>query len=66
MGLDWKFRAAIKIGDTIRVQAAVAELKPTPRLGGGIVTFDVQLLNQRDEVTQRGTWSMLVKSQPTG
>jgi len=66
MGLDWKFRAAIKIGDTIRVQAAVAELKATPRLGGGIVTFDVQLLNQRDEVTQRGTWSMLVKSQPTG
>jgi len=66
MGLDWKFRAAIKIGDTIRVHAEVAELKATPRLGGGIVTFNVQLLNQRDEVTQRGTWSMLVKSQPTG
>ncbi|PKO22390.1 MAG: dehydratase [Chloroflexi bacterium HGW-Chloroflexi-1] len=66
MGLDWKFRAAIKIGDTIRVHAEVAELKLVPRLGGGIVTFDVQVLNQRDEVTQRGTWSMLVKSKATG
>jgi acyl dehydratase len=62
MGLDWKFRGPIKIGDTIHVKATVAETKAMPRLGGGIVTFNVELLNQRDEVTQRGTWSMLVKS----
>jgi acyl dehydratase len=62
MGLDWKFRGPIKIGDTIHVEATVAETKAMPRLGGGIVTFNVELLNQRDEVTQRGTWSMLVKS----
>jgi hypothetical protein len=42
----------------------VAQLKPMPRLGGGIVTFNVELLNQRDEATQRGTWSVLVKSKP--
>jgi len=64
MGLEWKFRAPIKIGDTIRVRAEVAQLKPMPRLGGGIVTFNVELLNQRDEVTQRGTWSLLIKSKP--
>jgi acyl dehydratase len=64
MGLDWKFRAPIKIGDTIHVRAEVAELKPMPRLGGGMVTFNVQVLNQRDEVTQRGTWSMLIKARP--
>ncbi len=63
MGLNWQFRAAVKIGDTIRVQAAVSELKPMPRLGGGYVTFKVQILNQEDKVVQRGEWVMLIKSQ---
>jgi len=64
MGLDWKFRAPIKIGDTIRVHAEIAEKKATPRLGGGIITFNVEVLNQRNEITQKGTWSMLVKTKP--
>lgn len=64
MGLDWKFRAAIKIGDTIRVRAEVAEKKAVPRLGGGIVTFNVEVLNQRGETTQKGTWTMLMKLRP--
>jgi acyl dehydratase len=66
MGLDWKFRAPIKIGDTIHMQAQIAEKKPMPRLGGGLVTLNVEVLNQRGEVTQKGTWSMLMKLQPAG
>lgn len=62
MGLDWQFRAAVKIGDTIRVRATVSELKPMPRLGGGYVSLKVQVLNQDDKVVQRGTWTVLVKS----
>ncbi len=62
MGLNWQFRAAVKIGDTIRVQATVSELKPMPRLGGGYVTFKVQILNQEDKVVQRGEWVMLIKN----
>jgi 3-hydroxybutyryl-CoA dehydratase len=64
MGLDWKFRGAIKIGDTIHVRAEIAEKKAVPRLGGGLVTFNVEVLNQRNEVAQRGTWTMLVKLKP--
>ena len=64
MGVDWKFRAPIKIGDTIHMRAQVTELKAMARLGGGLVTFNVEVPNQRGEVTQRGTWSMLVKSKP--
>ncbi|OGO40184.1 MAG: dehydratase [Chloroflexi bacterium RBG_16_57_9] len=60
--LEWKFSAPIFLGDTIAVQVRVAETKPVPRLGGGSVTFDVALVNQRGETVQRGTWSMLVKS----
>lgn len=62
MGLEWQFRAAVKIGDTIRVHATVSEMKPMPRLGGGYVTFKVQILNQEDKAAQRGTWTILVKS----
>lgn len=64
MGLDWKFRGPIKIGDTIRLRAEIAEKKPMSRLGGGLVTFNVEVLNQRDEVCQKGTWTMLVKLKP--
>ncbi|HHN94397.1 MAG TPA: dehydratase [Anaerolineae bacterium] len=63
-GLEWKFRAPIKIGDTIRVRAEVKKKKAMPRLGGGFVVFDVVILNQRDEVTQKGTWTMLIKGRP--
>jgi 3-hydroxybutyryl-CoA dehydratase len=62
--LEWKYGVPIKIGDTIHVRAEVAEKKAFPRLGGGAVTFNVEVLNQRDEITQRGTWTMLVKLLP--
>jgi 3-hydroxybutyryl-CoA dehydratase len=65
MGIDWKFRGAIKIGDTIHVQAQIAEKKAMPRLGGGLVTMNVEVLNQRGETTQKGTWTMLMKLKPT-
>ncbi len=65
MGLDWKFRAPIKIGDTIHMHAQITEKKPMPRLGGGLITLNVEVLNQRGEVTQKGTWSMLMKLKPT-
>ena len=66
MGLDWKFRAPIKIGDTIHMRAQIAEKKPMPRLGGGLITLNVEVLNQRGETTQKGTWSMLMKMKPAG
>jgi acyl dehydratase len=64
MGLDWEFRAAVKIGDTIHARASVAGMKPMPRLGGGYVTFSLQVLNQEGKVVQRGTWKLLIKSKP--
>lgn len=63
-GVDWKFSAPVKIGDTIHVRAEVAETKPAARLGGGMVTFNVEVLNQAGQATQKGTWTMLIKSRP--
>ena len=62
--LDWKFSLPIRIGDTVHMRAEVAEKKAVPRLGGGVITLNVELLNQRNEITQRGAWKMLVKSMP--
>ena len=42
--------------------ATVSETRPLPRLGGGQVTFQVEVLNQQDQVVQRGSWRILVKS----
>lgn len=64
-GLEWKFSAPIKIGDTIRARFEVMEKKPMPRLGGGLISFKVTILNQRDETVQVGTWEIIVKSQPS-
>jgi len=62
--LTWKFSLPIFIGDTIHTTATVAELKAMQRLGGGSVTFDVQVINQKDKVVQRGKWVLLIAGQP--
>jgi acyl dehydratase len=62
--LTWKFSLPIYIGDVIKAGATVTDLRPLPRLGGGAVTFDVEVLNQRGERVQSGQWMVLVASKP--
>ena len=60
--LTWKFSQPVFLGDTVRFKARCKELKAMPRLGGGLVIFDVWMLNQEDTVVQRGEWQVLVAS----
>jgi acyl dehydratase len=60
--LTWKFSQPVFLGDTVRLKARCKELKAMPRLGGGLVIFDVWVLNQEDNTVQRGEWHMLVAS----
>lgn len=62
--LAWKFSLPTMIGDTVRARIEILGTKLLPRLGGGNVTMKVSVLNQRDEVVQKGQWQMLVKSRP--
>lgn len=62
-GLDWKFRGPIKIGDTIHVVAEVARTRPAGDKGGFVV-FNITVKNQRDEIVQRGEWTIVVKGRP--
>jgi len=62
ISLEWKFKAPVKIGDTVYLVAQVKQTKAMKALGGGFVIFDARVLNQREEVVQEGTWTVLVKS----
>jgi 3-hydroxybutyryl-CoA dehydratase len=62
-GLDWKFRKPVYIGDTVRLRVTVGEKKPMPRVGGGVVNFKLEVLNQDGVVCQKGNWDILCKSQ---
>lgn len=61
-GLEWKFRAPIRIGDTIRVEIEVAQKRPMPDRHAGFIVFNVQVVNQRGEVVQKGQWTLLVRA----
>lgn len=61
---DWKFIRPVFIGDTIQVQVVIEEAKPVPRLGGGLLTAQVDLLNQKGETVMKGHWIILVRSRP--
>jgi acyl dehydratase len=58
---EWKFSLPVFLGDTVSVRVTVSETKPMPRLGGGLVTLKVEILNQDNKVVQRGTWGVLVE-----
>jgi len=64
VGLEWRFKSPILLGDTVRLQAQVTKTRAMRAVGGGMVIFQVQLINQRQETVQEGEWRVLVKSRP--
>ena len=64
VGLTVKFRAPVFLGDTIHLRATVSKLRPMPSMGGGMVVFAMELLNQRGEVVQEGDWTLLMRGRP--
>lgn len=64
VGLKWKFRGPIRIGDTIHVEARVTAKKETSKPGWGLVTVERRVLNQRGEVVQEGETDHLVERRP--
>ena len=60
--LDWNFRAAVKIGDTVHAQVAVAEARLASKPGTGVVKFVFDLRNQDGLTVQSGTMTVLMKA----
>jgi 3-hydroxybutyryl-CoA dehydratase len=61
---EWKFSQPVFIGDTIHAELQVAETKPFPRLGGGLVGITLNVKNQNGETVHRGKWHVLMASRP--
>lgn len=62
--LTWTFRKPTMLGDTVHIVAQCSAKKPIRGYAGGLVTFEIAVLNQKGETTQKGTWTLLVKGQP--
>ena len=58
--LTWQFKAPIYIGDTIHVEQTVKNLRESRSADRGILTFEKALINQKDEVVQTGTTTILL------
>lgn len=61
LGLEWRFRAPVRFGDTVRLQLRVAGRRETSRPDRGIVELALSLTNQHDEIVQEGVKTIMVR-----
>lgn len=62
LNLNWDFKGVVMIGDTIYAKVAAVESRKTSRPGAGVVKFGFQVVNQRDELIQTGTMTVMMKT----
>jgi len=65
LDLQWTFKAAVLIGDTIRVRITIENLRETSKGDRGIVTRAYDVLNQRGEVVQTGKLVVMMHKKPS-
>jgi acyl dehydratase len=61
LGLQWDFKGPVRIGDTIHAVVTPVEKRATKKPGRGIVVLRFTVKNQRDDVIQVGTATLLMK-----
>jgi len=61
---EWKFIKPVLIGDTIHVVTEVLETKELRRTGTGLVTIQLDVLNQNNETIMKGIWKALFAMRP--
>jgi acyl dehydratase len=60
LGMTWSFQKPIRIGDTVHVVQRVKEMRKTAKEDRGVITFDKELVNQKGEIVQKGTTTVLM------
>ncbi len=56
------FKLPVKINDTIHTELEVAETKPVQKYDGGIVKFNMNIKNQRNETVAEGFATVMVSN----
>ncbi|MHB1162718.1 MAG: MaoC/PaaZ C-terminal domain-containing protein [Chloroflexota bacterium] len=64
LGVTWRFRAPVKLGDTVRVRMRISEMRPTSKPDRGIVTRAVQVVNQNGVVISEGDLTSMIRRDP--
>jgi acyl dehydratase len=60
LSMTINYKAPVKFGDTVRLRLKVMEKKETSKPDRGIVTFQTNVLNQRDELVIDGQWVVMM------
>lgn len=61
----WVFKKPILIGDTVRARWSVRDKRESrSKPGMGIIVEEVELINQRNEVTQKGEHTTMIRRRP--
>ena len=66
LGMTWSFQKPIRIGDTVHVVQRVKEMRKTTKEDRGVITFDKELVNQKGEIVQKGTTTVLMARRTSG
>lgn len=61
---EWSFKTPIFINDTIYVKVIVKDKKESRKTDRGLVSFWLEVINQRDEVVMEGQWDILMARKP--
>lgn len=62
---EWRFLHPVRPGDTIRARQRVAAIRRrSDNEESGILTLDIEILNQHGVVVQRGSHLLLVRCRP--
>jgi len=61
LGLEWKFKGPIKIGDTITVKVRIIDKKETKNPERGVFVLKREVYNQRGELVQEGETPLMIK-----
>jgi acyl dehydratase len=64
VGIKWRFKGPIRIGDTLHVLAKIAAKQDSDQAGWGLVTMERRVVNQAGAVVQEGETEHLVGRRP--
>lgn len=58
---DWRFVGPVFVGDTIHVRMVIKDQRETSKPDRGILIRSYEVLNQRDEVVQTGSMTLMIR-----
>ena len=59
--MTFRFKAPVKLGDTVHLVIKVKDKKPTSKPDRGILLMEANVLNQRDELVVEGEWTTMMR-----